>query len=112
VDATATASALPAGSFASDFWNASGGVARNFFGIGDTVVYGEYGVYSGLAQDYFGTAASGVDLDHWGVGVVQHIDAAAMELWLTYKNLSLSGPSIAATAEDYHMIAAGTRIRF
>jgi hypothetical protein len=43
---------------------------------------------------------------------VQHIDAAAMELWLTYKNLSLSGAIDANDQEAYHMIAAGTRIRF
>ena len=100
-------------SFDADFWYASGGIAKNFFGIGDTVLYGEYGVYSGVAQDSrLGLSASGVDMDHWGVGIVQHIDAAAMELWLTYKNLSLSGALDANQQEDYHMIAAGTRIRF
>jgi hypothetical protein len=100
-------------SFDADFWYASGGIAKNFFGIGDTVLYGEYGVYSGVGQDSrLGLAANGVDMDHWGVGIVQHIDAASMELWLTYKNLSLSGAIDANDQEDYHMIAAGTRIRF
>jgi hypothetical protein len=104
-------------SFDADFWYASAGVARNFFGIGDTVLYGEYGVYSGVAQDRYGVTASGADMDHWGVGVVQKVDAAAMEFWLTYKNLSLSGAPTAGAVptgsiEDYHMIAVGTRIQF
>jgi hypothetical protein len=95
--------------FDTDFWYASGGIAKNFFGIGDTVLYGEYGVYSGVNADRI-AIDSGVDMDHWGVGVVQKVDAAAMEFWLTYKNLSLSGAGI--DVEDYHMIAAGTRIQF
>ena len=49
-----------------------------------------------------------------GVGIVQHVDAAAMEFWLAYKNYSLvNGGDIGlAGAEDLHSITAGTRIRF
>ena len=108
----------PAGNFSADFWYASAGIARNFFGIGDTVLFGEYGVYSGAGiERYAGTA--GADMEHWGVGITQHVDAAALELYVTYKNLSLSGIGAGAPAaipagsiEDYHMISVGTRIRF
>jgi len=105
------------GNFSSSFWYVSGGVARNFFGFGDTVLYGEYSEWKGTAQDTFADATSRDTLSHWGVGVVQHVDAAAMEFWLTYKNYSLSGGCNICDggplgAQDLQLIQAGTRIRF
>ena len=108
----------PISSFDSSFYYLSGGIAKNFFGIGDTVLYGEYSEWKGNAQDTFTDATSGDKLTHWGVGIVQHVDAASMEFWLSYKNYSLDGgcnicgniPALAA--EDLHLVIAGTRIRF
>jgi hypothetical protein len=116
--------------FESSFFYLSGGVARNVTGLGDTVVYGEYSEWKGNAQDTnllaqlgefgpfetvslaaFGGASD--KLTHWGVGVVQHIDAAAMEFWLAYKNYSMSGPmQDLARFEDLHSLTVGSRIRF
>jgi hypothetical protein len=122
--------------FDSSFFYLSGGVARNFFGLGDTVLYGEYSEWKGNGQDTsfladlpafgpfeivqisaFGGSSS--KLTHWGVGIVQHVDAAAMEFWLAYKNYSLSGFEFNSITqgrignfEDLHLIQAGTRIRF
>jgi len=116
--------------FESNFFYLSGGVARNFFGLGDTVLYGEYSEWKGIAQDVNFSASLGEfgpfetvtvngfgekadKVVHWGVGVVQHVDAAAMEFWLAYKNYSMSGPmQDLAQFEDLHLITAGTRIRF
>ena len=117
------------GDFGSRFFYLSGGVARNFFGIGDTVLYGEYSEWKGAGQDVDATSAATVPgtfpavgaivssdkLTHWGVGVVQHVDAAAMEFWLSYKNYSLDAPGLfgaGVDAEDLHLFLAGTRIRF
>jgi hypothetical protein len=99
------------GSYDADFYYLSGGVARNFTGLGDTVFYGEYSKWTGNATENLGPIL-GPDaaLDHWGVGMVQHVDAAAMEFWLAYKNYSISG--VPNTVDDLHMITAGTRIRF
>jgi hypothetical protein len=101
-------------SFESNFYYLSGGVARNITGLGDTVFYGEFSEWTGVSQSVFGLAAEDVALRHWGVGIVQHVDAAAMEFWLAYKNYSLvNGGDIGlAGAEDLHSITAGTRIRF
>ena len=123
-------------SYSSSFFYLSGGVARNFFGLGDTVLYGEYSQWKGNGQDTNFTAdlpptgpfenvgigaygGSGSKLTHWGVGIVQHVDAAAMEFWLAYKNYSLSGFEFDSRSqgrignfEDLHLITAGTRIRF
>ncbi len=106
--------AAPRSSFSSSFYYLSGGVARNFFGIGDTVVYGEYSEWKGNTQDTFTDATSGDKLKHWGVGVVQHVDAAAMEFWLSYKNYSVDAEMFDTVGggEDLHLFLAGTRIRF
>jgi len=125
--------------FESSFFYLSGGVARNFFGIGDTVLFGEYSQYKGVGQDVefqgvipqaltftqtndvqihtFGGANT--KMTHWGIGIVQHVDAASMEFWLAYKNYSLSGLELQTLIrpnlgkfEDLHLIQAGTRIRF
>ena len=122
--------------FDASFFYLSGGVARNFLGLGDTVLYGEYSEWKGAGQDTnfladlppFGpfeivqiSAFGGSDskLTHWGVGIVQHVDAAAMEFWLSYKNYALSGFEFHSITrgtignfEDLHIIQAGTRIRF
>src|SRR5690606_33334708 len=72
------------GDFSSRFFYLSGGIARNYFGIGDTVLYGEYSEWKGAAQDSVialgpvaGPGTSSDKLQHWGIGVVQHVDAAA-----------------------------------
>jgi hypothetical protein len=116
--------------YKSSFFYLSGGVARNITGLGDTVVYGEYSEWKGNGQDTNFSAAlgqlgpfetttlnafggAGDKLTHWGVGVVQHVDAAAMEFWLAYKNYSMSGTmQDIAQFEDLHLFLAGTRIRF
>ncbi len=116
--------------FDSSFFYLSTGIARNWTGFGDTVVYGEYSEWKGAAQDTNFTAQLGQfgpfeitqlsafggssdKLTHWGVGLVQHVDAAAMEFWLAYKNYSMSGAMHdIAQFEDLHLFTAGTRIRF
>jgi hypothetical protein len=108
-------------SFDSSFYYLSGGIARNFFGIGDTVLFGEYSQWKDLGYEYNAggsdSTTSGSKLEHWGVGIVQHVDAAAMEFWLTYKNYSLTADAFclsetSRSCQDMHYILAGTRIRF
>jgi hypothetical protein len=112
---TSGADVAPAG-FDSSFYYLSAGVARNITGLGDTVFYGEYSEWTGVGQSTYGLIAEDVALQHWGVGIVQHVDAAAMEFWLAYKNYSLKNGGDISTAlgaaEDLHSITAGTRIRF
>jgi hypothetical protein len=114
---TTGADIRPAG-FESSFYYLSAGIAKNITGLGDTVFYGEYSEWKGVAQDTFVDVTSGDKLKHWGVGIVQHVDAAAMEFWVAYKNYSLDGaclicgPIAATTAEDLHSLTVGTRIRF
>ena len=107
-----------------DRWHVQGGIRRNFFGIGDTSIYGEYGKHNdfgALNAASLGTAASGNliatapftsdSLKIWGVGVVQQIDAAAMDLYLGYRNYSAAANG-GESFKDIDVIAAGARIKF
>ena len=109
--------------FATDhkYWYAKAGIFRNFFGIGKTSFYGEY--YN--SKDHFGPQW---DSSMWGAGIVQHIDAAAMEIYVAYRHYNLPDtvtaidPTFPLDAEgfrrqlirteDMDMVMAGARIRF
>ncbi|MBX9592057.1 MAG: hypothetical protein K2X43_22415 [Hyphomonadaceae bacterium] len=109
-----------------NMWYLAGGITRNWFGIGNTAIYGEYGKYSdgitGLmaAASIDGLGATGTVLDSehswWGVGIVQNIDAAAMELYVGYRKYSAdvvtSGVQIQGGIEDLSIIQAGARVQF
>jgi predicted porin len=86
----------------STYWSVRGGITKNWFGIGNTVLYGEY---HSSDVDNRGTAEIA------GAGVVQNIDAASMELFLAYKNHSVDLDSGAPT-DDTHLVISGARIRF
>jgi Gram-negative porin len=102
-------------------WHIQGGVKRNWFGIGDTSLYAEFGQHKGwkglqaanvlsVPGTVAGTSADKLDI--WGLGVVQNVDAAAMELYLGYRNYKASDPTVAAGLQSIDIIAAGARIKF
>jgi hypothetical protein len=114
-------------------WWVSGGIEKNWLGIGNTTFYGEYGrVGDGITGLRAGLAgitpigAAGVVVDSemtwWGVGAVQKVDAAAIDFYLAYRQYSadiVMGPSSAAAAaqitqglEDIWYIQGGARIQF
>jgi predicted porin len=119
-------------------WYIQGGVERKFIALGKTTIYGEFGRYetgagltsSGAIADFasipgvvpFLTAPGAVllksEVDVWGIGIVQNIEAAAMDFYLAYRNFSADitllddlgtfKPSI----EDHQTVMAGAIIRF
>jgi hypothetical protein len=105
------------------------GIAKNWTGLGNTVFYGEYSkVYDGIVcgagtcQPFGGNAGdiiSSSEATVWGFGVVKHIDAAAMELYLSYRRYSGEvtspvGNLISGTESynDFDAVMGGARIRF
>ena len=101
--------------FDSGFWYLAGGISQNWFGYGKTVLFGEYSEHDDALR--FNTTASFSDSKAtvWGLGVVQYVDAAAMEMFLTYKNYSADatftgGPSV--TADDFQTVIGGARVSF
>lgn len=99
-------------------WLAQGGVAKNWFGPGDTAIYGEYGqgkdnVFESAAV--LATVGAGSNATLLGLGVNQKIDAAAMEIYAGWRRFSLNTTAVAAGAaglEDINIVYSGARIRF
>ena len=100
------------------FWYIAGGVRRNWTGLGNTVFFGEYSEHDGFLK----RASPGVvniadsTVTHWGLGIVQYIDAAAMELFLTYKHFELEETLIVGGPfpglHDMDVIIGGARVSF
>lgn len=75
-------------------YHLQGGIEQKFFAPGKTTFYGEWGRVD----------ADGAEADFWGLGAVQAIDAAAMDLYIGYRNyddISWDDP------EDCHDFALG-----
>ena len=83
------------------YWLVQGGISKNWFGPGNTSFYGEYGEATDFIRS--GPAAAGAaspaapnfvdassEVTFWGLGVVQQIDAAAMELYLGWRRFDTS----------------------
>lgn len=62
-------------------WYFKAGLRRNWNHLGATVLYGEYQTVNDAYEDGTG------DFDMWGLGAVQEIDAAAMSLWIKYRDI-------------------------
>jgi hypothetical protein len=82
-------------------WLIQAGVSKNWFGYGNTSVYGEYGVATDWGVDIGGRSftapanttgftpvagVTGTEMKVWGLGVVQNFSAAATDLYLGYRH--------------------------
>jgi len=99
------------GDFDETNWGLRAGIAKNFFGIGNTVIYGEYNNFSNInnigSNGVVGGAGS-LESEIYGATIIQNIDAAALELFLSYKNYSIDF----APADDMNIVFTGARIKF
>jgi Gram-negative porin len=69
-------------------WYVKAGIRRRWTPLGHTVLYGEYEINNDqLSPDMAQWGYNSSELRLWGVGIVQEIDAAAMSIWLAYRNL-------------------------
>jgi hypothetical protein len=107
-------------------WHLQGGIAKNWTGLGNTAIYGEYARGEDLQAAFSATtvlnAASSNTYEMWGLGVVQNIDAAAMEIYIGFRNHSLSSLGLTGTAalnaeqgskvDDIQTVIGGMRIGF
>ena len=118
-------------------WWVDAGIQKNWTGWGNTTFYGEYGqfhdgtvgllasvAYPTLGPLGAGTFAPGSvvldsDVTWWGAGMVQTIDAAAMDLFVAYRHYeadaTISGGAdnqIPGGLNGMWFIQAGARIQF
>jgi hypothetical protein len=92
-------------------WFVQAGIEQKWLPLGKTTVFGEY------RKDETGFRSSsvdGADLDFWAAGVVQNIDAAAMDLYMIYRHSEGDFSKGATTTEldDFDMLITGARIQF
>ena len=99
-----TTDLVAGGDFDETFWGLRAGIAKNWFGIGNTVLYGEY--------NHWDNEDVNNEAQIRGLGIVQNVDAAALELYLAYKNLSVDDPQSGTINEDAHLLISGARIKF
>jgi hypothetical protein len=118
-------------------WWVDGGIQKNWTGWGATTFYGEWGrfdngnnglfantAFPGLGPSSTGTFGSNVlvldsSVQWWGAGVVQTVDAAAMDFYIAYRQYQarasmFGGPEnqIPGGLNEIWFIQAGARIQF
>jgi hypothetical protein len=90
-----------------DHWLIQAGISKNWFGYGNTSVYGEYGIANDWGADFTTggttigrnfaapggttgfTPVNGVtetEMRMWGIGIAQNIAAAATDIYLGYRH--------------------------
>jgi hypothetical protein len=82
--------------------------------LGHTVLYGEYADYfDQLSPLALNSGATGSTFTRWGLGAAQEIDAAAMTLWIKYRQqgVEIAGP-VLGDIEDFRYVTAGGLINF
>jgi hypothetical protein len=109
-----------------DQWLIQAGITKNWFGPGNTAIFGEYsksndwGAGNGLGRD-FATAnfttvfdVTSTELTVYGIGITQNIDAAATELYLNYRHFSadITSEGAGLPTEDFDAVIAGARVKF
>ncbi len=85
------------------------GVKRRVFGLGATTLYFEYSNSEDFAVET-GAAAASSEVDVWGGGIVQNIDAAAMEIYAAFRGYE--GQIDGVNTEDFSAVMTGARIKF
>ena len=115
--------------YEADTFYVKGGLRSKWNHLGATVLYGEYLNVQGdtklggeFEEAEAGTITQSDNLDVWGLGIVQEVDAAAMSVWVKYRQLSLDSTTSAdsgeeagsakADAEDFHYVGVGGMINF
>jgi len=100
-----------------DQWYVKTGLRRRWTPLGHTVLYGEYGENDDrLSVALFQAGATGSNLEQYGVGLVQEIDAAAMQLWVAWRHYEPEVDGLVNGApvqlEDFDLFKVGALINF
>ncbi len=102
-----------------DHWYIKAGLRRKWNALGHTVLYGEYANHDDMTSQFLLDAtdadvSASSELRRWGLGIVQEIDAAAMSIWLAYRNMdgeyTIDGAK--TDLDELHMVKFGALINF
>jgi hypothetical protein len=94
------------------FWMIQAGITKNWWGLGNTSFYGEYGQADDQGAGFYANVTNDRVKFH-GIGVVQQIDAAAMELYLGWRHFETDiTTNVDVPTADLDIVHGGARIRF
>ncbi|MCB1519011.1 MAG: porin [Hyphomicrobiaceae bacterium] len=101
----------------SDFYYLKAGLRRKFHPLGHTVLFGEYGQHDDMmSQALIEDGVTGTEMQRWGLGIVQEIDAAAMSLFLVYRNIEGDidnlGGAVNVDLDELQIVKFGALINF
>jgi predicted porin len=102
----------------STFWAAEAGIEKKWNALGKTTLFGQYYINEGgaNARRTFGAGNRilSTELESYGGGVVQGVDAAAMQLYLFYRHsqAEITGSAFSPNLEDLDVVTAGAIIKF
>jgi predicted porin len=96
-----------------DTYYVKAGIRQRWNPLGHTILYGEY-LRGNDGSVNLAAAGDSSELNVWGGGIVQEIDAAAMSMWVKYRHLdgeeTVGGTKY--TAEDFQYVGVGALINF
>ncbi len=112
-----------------DVYYLQGGVKQKWNSLGATAIWGEYAkaedgwftsannrnLNNGDGADFGGTGnVLSTEMDRWGVGITQWVDAAKMQLYVIYQHteIDVTTDGNAANLEDFDNVVVGGSIRF
>ena len=98
-----------------DTFYVKAGIRQHWNSLGHTVLYAEYlNGQDGALNTSLDDPGNKSELEVFGFGAVQEIDAAAMSVWIKYRNLSGSATEegVKLTAEDFNYVGLGALINF
>ena len=95
-------------------WYVKGGVRRKWLPLGHTILFAEYGAYiDQLSPAALAAGATSSELERFGLGAVQEIDAAAMSVWIKCREQKADVSGITAVdLDDFRYVSAGALISF
>lgn len=102
----------------SDVYYVKAGVRHRWLEMGTTVLFAEAGQYFDmLHESLLDNGATSSQLDRFGVGVVQEIDAASMSVWLKYRRntgsvTNLGGVAGRTNFDAIDFVSSGATINF
>lgn len=96
----------------SEHYYVKAGIRQKWLPFGATVVYGDYAIYlDQLGPAALAAGATSSELERFGGGIAQEIDAAAMTLYLKYQHYQADVDGLAAL-DDADFVSFGGLIAF
>lgn len=86
------------------------GIERKWLPLGKTTLFGEYQTWDVGFNNTVGAGRT-FDMDMWGIGFNQNIEAAAMDIYLRYNNYEPNASDVVGE-ESFSVFTAGGRIQF